>query len=318
MSHIKINQIKDLSPTIATPVMGVGGLSIVWFNIENIIDVRMYVGHVILIACSVYFVFIFLVLLVKILAWPKIVIKEMSKLYIFNYYTTIPISILVLSSGYYFVSIEIASCLWVVGTIIQFIFTINALKMWHCTVFSIEEYTPSWFLPVVGTMLIPVNGVKFGFTNLSWFFFSVGCYYWILMSAIMFYRLIFVPKMAIYKMPTVIMLAAPPAIGCMAYVSLNGSVDNFSKILFSLGIFITISFMVRIAEFIKIPFSMAWWSYTFPIAANTINSLSMFISDKSKLYLEIGLVYTGITTFIVIMVLLKTVYDQLNKMRSDV
>lgn len=314
MLHVLTHQIKNISPTIATPVMGLGGLSIVWFNIENIINTKMYIGHVILVACSIYFLFIFFALLVKTLAWPKIVSKEMGQLDIFNYYTAVPISILVLSSGYYFVSIEIARWLWVVGTATQFIFTINAMKMWHSTVFKIEEYTPSWFLPVVGTMLIPVNGVKFGFTNISWLFFSVGCYYWILMSAIIFYRLIFVAQMPINKKPTVIMLAAPPAVGCMAYVSLNaGSIDNFSKILYFLGIFIIISFLVRIFEFRKITFSIAWWSYTFPVAANAISSLSMFAVNNSKIYFTIGLGCATITSLIVAVVLLKTACANFDK-----
>lgn len=48
---------------------------------------------------------------------------------------------------------------------------------------------PAWFIPVVGNIIVPLAGVRFAPAEVSWFFFSIGLVFWIVLLAIVMYRL---------------------------------------------------------------------------------------------------------------------------------
>lgn len=73
----------------------------------------------------------------------------------------------------------------------------------------------SW---IVGSIIIPIAGVKHGFVELSWFFFSVGLIFWLILLVIVLYRMFFHAPIAEKLMPTLFILFAPPAIGLSLHV----------------------------------------------------------------------------------------------------
>ena|GEM_PF-3316996 len=71
-------------------------------------------------------------------------------------------------------------------------------------------------------MLVPVAGVPLGYTDISWFFFSIGILFWGMLLTIIFYRVLFDNPLEERLMPTLFILIAPPAVGFIAYTRLTG------------------------------------------------------------------------------------------------
>ena len=99
---------------------------------------------------------------------------------------------------------------------------------------------PSWFIPIVGNILVPIAGVPLGYTDISWFFFSIGIVFWPVLLTIIFYRIIFHPALPGKLIPTFFILIAPPAVGFLSYMKLTGEMDNFARILYFSGLFFTL------------------------------------------------------------------------------
>ena len=166
--------------------------------------------------------------------------------------------------------------------LLHFIATIAILSLWiRQTKFEIQHFNPSWLIPIVGNIIVPIAGVKFFPTEISWFFFSIGIVFWIPMFTIFLYRIIFHHPLSEKLIPTLFILIAPPAIGFMSYVKLNGTIDNFAKILYFFAIFLVILLLAQFKIFYKIKFYLSWWAYSFPIASITI-ATSLMLKETGE------------------------------------
>jgi len=82
--------------------------------------------------------------------------------------------------------------LWLFGTGLHFLFTLKIISIWiHHTHFEIKHMNPAWFIPAVGNILVPISGIKHFSPEISWFSFSIGLFFWIILLVIFFNRIIF-------------------------------------------------------------------------------------------------------------------------------
>lgn len=63
--------------------------------------------------------------------------------------------------------------------------------MHHEIISRFNTLTLAWFIQVVGNVLVPVAGVPLGFVDVSWFFFSIGMFFWLILMTLVFNRMIF-------------------------------------------------------------------------------------------------------------------------------
>jgi len=70
---------------------------------------------------------------------------------------------------------------------------------------------------------------------------------------------------------------APPTVGCVAYLFLNGKAgpapDIFAKALFGYGLFMLLNLMRLMPWMIKQPFSPSYWAFSFDITAIALDSM---------------------------------------------
>ncbi|MBL4614214.1 MAG: C4-dicarboxylate ABC transporter, partial [Magnetovibrio sp.] len=109
----------------------------------------------------------------------------------------------------------------------------------------------------------------------SWFFFSIGLVFWLVLMVIVFYRIIFHNPLPDRLLPTFFILIAPPAVGFISYVKLTGGVDTFAIILFNTALFLTLMLATQFVRFARLKFYLSWWAYSFPLAAMTIATFVM-------------------------------------------
>jgi tellurite resistance protein len=189
-----------------------------------------------------------------------------------NFFSAISISLLLLSIAFYTYFPILSIALWWLGVILHTFFMLKTISFWIQHNFEIHHFNPAWFIPVVGNILIPVSGVDFAPVIISYFYFSVGFFFWIILFTIFLYRAIFHAQLPEKFIPTFFILLAPPAVGFISYMRITASWDNFSVFLLLMTYFFIALLIMMYKSFTQLKYFMSWWAFTFPLAASTIAS----------------------------------------------
>ncbi len=188
-----------------------------------------------------------------------------------SFFPTVSISLILLSIAFLKVNVELSYYLCGFGALLHLIFTIVTLGKWvEQNHFKIEHINPSWFIPIVGNILVPISSSRHFHPDVSWFFFSIGSIFWIQLATVLLYRKIFHTPIPERLSPTFFILIAPPALGFISYTSMVGAVDGIARVFLFFGLFTTIFVMYLARKFIKIRFYLSFWAYSFPLAAITV------------------------------------------------
>jgi tellurite resistance protein len=247
--------------------------------------------------------------LLKLLRHPAAVVQELNHPVKLNFFPLLAKTLLVLSIVFLDRSTQLSRILWFGGSGLQFIASLYILSTWlHATRFSIEHLTPAWFIPIVGSLMIPIAGVAHGFVELSWFFFAVGLLFWLVLFIVVFYRLIFHPPIVARLLPTLFILFAPPAIGFIAWSRLNGGVlDAPGRVLYYSALFLFVLIMVRLDILVRIRFFLSWWAYSFPLAALTLASVQMYHLSHQGIFKYFAFAQGTLLALVVVVLALLTV-----------
>ena len=191
----------------------------------------------------------------------------------------------------------------------QFVASIFIISEWiRHDRFKIEHMTPGWFIPIVGSVIVPIAGVKHGLVELSWFFFSVGIIFWLILLVIVMYRMFFHAPIAERLLPTLFILFAPPAIGFIAYVRLTGGgIDSFGRVLYYFSLFMFFLVLYQLPRLMKINFYLSWWAYSFPMAAKTLASFLMLSLVHDPLIAAIAWFELAFLTVIIAILVVRTI-----------
>ena len=257
--------------------MGLCGFSIAVQRAEKILGVPEGIGF--LLGCVAAAVFSLLLVMygLKIVRFPDDVRKDLRHPIKLSFFPAISISLLLLSIVFYAYNSDVSLALLVIGAPLHLFFTLYVLSAWiGQTHFEIHHLNPSWFIPVVGNILVPIAAIEHGFVDISWFYFSIGLVFWLVLMSIIFNRIIFHHPLPEKLIPTFFILIAPPALGFISYVKLTGGVDSFARILYYFALFIVLLLIALSRQFYGIKFYPSWWAYSFPVAAISISSMLMY------------------------------------------
>ena len=143
--------------------------------------------------------------------------------------------------------------------------------------------------------------------------FSIGIIFWPVLLTIIYYRLIFHPALPEKLIPTFFIFIAPPAVGFLSYLQLNGDVDNFARVLYFSALFFTLLVFSQFRQFSKLQFFLSWWAYSFPLAAVSIATLVMYQKTQNIVFSVLGMGLFIILTLFIIMLIIKTIKAVLHK-----
>ncbi|PLY15990.1 MAG: C4-dicarboxylate ABC transporter [Sedimenticola sp.] len=288
-------------------VMGLAGLTIAWEKAQHVLQLGFNMSGALTLIVSLVFVLILAMYLTKLVTFRDEVIKELNHPVKLNFFAAISISLILLSVVFLNISHELALMLWMVGSVLQLVFTLYVMNAWiHHEHYQIQHSNPAWFIPVVGNVLVPISGTGLGYFEISWFFFSIGMVFWLVLLTIIMNRVFFHNPLPAKLMPTFFILIAPPAVGFVAYVKLTGDIDAFARVLYYIGLFLTLLLLTQLRRFVKIQFFLSWWAYSFPLAAITIATLVMYSSNGIPAFAALSWVLLSLVSLVVVMLLYKT------------
>lgn len=289
-------------------IMGLAGFTIAWDRAERIFELPYAVSPFLLAATALLFLLTAGLYAAKAMKYPAEVKAEIVHPVKLAMVPTISIALILLSIAFLQSAPALSFWLWSVGTVLHLGITLYVLASWvHHTKYEIAHLNPAWFIPVVGNILVPIAGVHHAPADVSWFFFSLGLFFWPVLTAILFYRLIFHGSLPERFMPMLFIFIAPPAVGFISWFNLVGEVDAFGKILYFIGLFFTLLMLSQVSYFARLKFFLSWWAYSFPIAAITIATLIMARTTGAALYAQLSALLLALLTVVILVLLVLTV-----------
>ncbi len=286
-------------PFFAT-VMGLSGLTIATHKVESLWGATHGPATVLFALTLGVFGLVAGLYALKALRHPQAVLAEWNHPIRISFFPASSIGLLLLGSAAVPVNADLARGLWGAGAALHLVLTLAVMRAWidHSR-FEVAHTNPAWFIPVVGNVLVPVAGVGFAPADVSWFFFSVGLVFWVVLLTIVVYRLIFHPPLPGKMVPTLFILLAPPSVAFLSWVALTGGVDAFGRILYFAAVFFFLLLLTQLPKFAQVPFAMSWWAYSFPLAAFTIATLVMGERVQSAVYMTAGQGLYGLLVLVV-------------------
>jgi len=292
-------RLEHMPVSIFAITMGLAGMTIALEKAEHLWDWNIRPSQIMLLLTALVYSVTAIAYLAKFMLHRKHVIAEFNHPIRLSFFPAMSIGMILLAVAAQSHYPDATLYLWSIGSAAQLIFTVVILSNWmHHEKFQIQHSNPAWFIPIVGNVLVPIAGVPLGFSEVSWFYYSVGLMMWLPLMAVLFNRFFFHPMMPGKLLPTLFIFIAPPAVGFIAWLKLhNGVVDDAAHILYYFALFITLLLFSQFKYFIKVPFALPWWAYSFPMAAITI--ATMIMAEKIG-----GAFFTALAIFLLIALIL--------------
>jgi len=289
-------------------VMGLVGLTLTWKQAEQAVIMPFKASPFLAAITATVFVLLLGFYAAKYVLHRKAVLTELHHPVLISYFPTISINILSLSVIAYEYNAVLSRGLWLGGAVLHLLLTFYVLSEWmNQSHFDIKHMNPAWFIPVVGNIVAPIGGMQHGYVDSSWFFFSVGLMFWLVLMVIVFYRIIFHNPMPDKLLPTLFILIAPPAVGFISYVKITGSVDAFATILYHTALFVTLMLGSQFVKFARLKFFLSWWAYSFPLAAMTIATFVMADATGKHWFHVLALVLFVILNLLLVLLMVRTI-----------
>jgi len=299
--------------TLFSTVMGLSGLGIAYDRYDHLAGTHLGVGKYIIFAAFAWFCFLAVTYFIKLMKYPEEVRVEFRHPIRINFFPAISISMLLLSIGITHYNHTLGVALCYVGASVHIVFTYVIINIWFYKDFKLQTINPAWFIPVVGTILVPVAGKGIIHDDILWFFFSIGVVMWPILYTIIKFRLIFNEGLPAKFMPTKFIFIAPPAVGFVAYFKLTGTLDSLSRILYFFALFTTIMLFTMFKRFFKVPYFVSWWAYTFPLDAITIATTVMYKLSGNVVYKYLAGFFLATATIVICFVMTVTIMNALQR-----
>ncbi|MBR0653506.1 SLAC1 anion channel family protein [Plastoroseomonas arctica] len=168
-----------------------------------------------------------------------------------------------------------AHALWFVGAFGHLAVAAVTLRALLTAPRAVESLTPVLLIPLVGNIVAPAIGVRLGEPALGWGFFGIGAFLWLALHPILLGRLVAGPALPAPLRPTLAILLAPPAVGAIALVQLSGTHGVAALGLWGAALVVALALLLNLRDFLRLPFSLSAWGYTFPAAAFAIATMEM-------------------------------------------
>ncbi len=298
-------------------VMGLCGLALVWARVAQlgwIPDLAPGLARAAALLAAFVFTLLLLLYLRKWIAQPSLVREEWAHPVKSSFFAAISVSFALLGTVALGVFAPLALALWSIGALLQVVVMILVLNAWfHRESFQPAHANPAWFIPAVANVVLPLAGVRLGFEEFSWWFFGVGLLFWIVLMSVVMDRLLFVqPPLPDRLLPTLCILLAPPTVGFLSWVQLTKQhpdgqgMDGVGQLLFGLGVFFALFLLSQVRRFIRLPFFMSWWAFSFPTAAFTTSVLVYGQFMPAPWVTPLGGLMVLITTVLILFLLVRT------------
>lgn len=162
-----------------------------------------------------------------------------------------------------------AEILFAVGFVFTFAFALwRTGALWQGGR-DVTTTTPVLYLPTVaGSFVTAIVLGALGFQELGQLAFGAGFFAWLAIDSVLLHRLLTAPELAVQLRPTLGIQLAPPAVGSVAYLSVNGGMPDMLLHAMLGYALLEAAILLRLLPWItKQPFAGSYWAFTFGATA---------------------------------------------------
>lgn len=260
-------------PLFAVP-MGIGGLGLAWREAGHTLGAPVAVGEALLALTGLFWLLIAGLHIARSLRHPEMLAADLKHPIRSAFVGAVTIGAMIVAGGLIPHAPGLASGLWLVAVVFHLGIGVWTVRGLLTAPREAATLTPPLLIPLVGNILAPVFGAKLGYTDLSWVLFGLGSLLWVLVQPSIINRIATGPTMPDRLRPTLVILLAPPAVGSLALANLTGGFGPAASAVFGLAAFFAAVLLTLTPIFLRIPFAMSWWGYTFPSAAFAVATVA--------------------------------------------
>lgn len=286
MAH-RPDALKYLAPNWFAIVMSLCGLALAWDRAVPLLGDIAGAGALV-VAGVAALVFVALALL-SLLRWQhftEAVAGDLKHPVRHAFFATIPVSVILLAtcgvallgaSGW-------LAALWWLGSLAQFAVTLWVLARWLSADKAQQPgwnaLTPALIVPVVGNVLVPLAGVPLGAGGWAAAQFGLGVLLWPVLLTLLIMRIATHGLWPERLLATTFISVAPPAVIGSAALQL-GAPTVLAWMCWGVALFFLLWSLQIGRRMLAQPFSVAFWSMGFPLAAFATLSLRLAMQHPS-------------------------------------
>lgn len=214
------------------------------------------------------------------------------------------------------ISRPLAAVSWSVGVGGMAIFACIQLSRWLAEPQQHRNVTPAWLVVAVGILDIPLAMPALDLRANSGFGVAclvIGFFFAIILYASIIKRYLFGPPAPVAQTPTLLIAAAPLAVGCSCYSTVAGGADRFAWALLMLAVATLAGLSIPVARhLVRTPFTLTWWSTGFPVAATAGAALHIAKDQHDMLADALAMSMLALATLLLSNLLLRTAISAAN------
>lgn len=195
-----------------------------------------------------------------------------------------------------------------VGAACGFVYAAWLTTLWIRKQVPVEAIHGGYFLPTVAAGYISAGAfAAIGNMPLAIAAFSMGTFFWFVIFTILLARLALVAPLPGPLTPTLAILIAPPAVGGMAWLELNGrTLDWVTTALLGSTIFMLLIQVALIPTYRKLQFTLGLWSFTFSTTAVTSQVIALSSLARYPGWQAVAIAALTTVTILILVIALKS------------
>jgi C4-dicarboxylate transporter/malic acid transport protein len=294
--------IKNFAPSWFASVMGTGIVAITCFFYAQHWVWLSYLSNVLFVLNILLFGMLIVPWTLRFILYRQETLRDLREPVTGQFFATMPIACLVLAADLLIIGVRhmdtalaigLAKGFWLTGVVLALLLAVVIpLLNFISREVKIEQINPAWFMPPVSLIVIPVSGAKLipywpdgwqqlmlVFNYVSW---SSGFFLFLFLEAICLYRFFCCPPLPGPLAPTIWINLGPIGVGAIALLNLGAASGPFlgsqapvmvsllALLLWGFGFWWLICALCLTIYYLRqgnLPFSLAWWAFTFPLGA---------------------------------------------------
>jgi len=305
------SSVKNLPVNLFAAVMGLAGLTLAWRAATGVFGVSEAIAQGISVVTVLAFIAMALGYLAKWGKYTQAVRDEFNHPIASNFFGSMTIAVLLLSSVIAPWSESLQQFVWSVGAIATLVLSYIVVSRVLSGKVAAANVVPAWLIPGVASLDIVVTGATMPMTwapQLNLIALAIGTIVAVVFFVMIFSRLVHGDPLPAGMIPSLLVMMAPFEVGFLAYTNFTHQVDVFSALLFWFGLFMTLVVGARVFR-PSVPFAPTWWGISFPLAALSNAALKYAsVNGTMPLLLLAGLILAFLTVAIAVL-FVRTLYS---------
>lgn len=214
---------------------------------------------------------ILLLVLVKIIMYPKTVGESLNNPVVASVFPTLSMGIMLLSTYVAPYSKTFAFAAWIVGLILHIVLMIVFTKKYVLD-FNIKKVFPSWFVVYVGIAIAGITAPVYNMTKIGQISFWFGFISYLILMPIVLNRVFKVKEIPEPALPTIVIFSAPASLCLAAYMNSFQDKNMFIVwLLLGLSQLTYLIVLINLPKLLKLKFYPSYSAFTFPLVISGIS-----------------------------------------------